>query len=64
MHPQHQGHLTTTFKNTSHPEHASTQNFQTSLCLPWISRVLQKVYQKFCENRQTVNAANTQASEI
>ena len=46
-HPQHQGHLTITFKNTSHPEHASTQNAQTSSCLSWISRILQKMYKNF-----------------
>ena len=49
-HSQHQGHLTTTFKNTSHPEYASTQNAQTSSCLPLICRVLQEVHQKFHEN--------------
>ena len=27
-HSQHQGHLTITFTETSHPEHASTQNTQ------------------------------------
>ena len=42
-HPQHQGHPTITFKNTSHPEYASTQNAQAGLCLPWIGRVLQEV---------------------
>ena len=49
-HSQYQGYPTITFKDTSHPEHASTQNVQTSLCLPWISRVLQKIHQGFCKN--------------
>ena len=49
-HSQHQGHLTIIFKDTSHPEYVSTQNTQTGSCLPWISRVLQKIHQKFCEN--------------
>ena len=48
-HPQHQGYPNITFKNTGHPEYASTQNTQTSSCLPWISRVLQKIYQKFAK---------------
>ena len=47
-HPQHEGHLTIAFKNTSHPEHASTQNAQTSLCLPWFGRILWKIYQELC----------------
>ena len=63
-HPQHQGHLTITFKNTGHTEYASTQNAQTSLNLPWISRVLQKIYQKFHQHSQTINIPNTSASEI
>ena len=63
-HLQHQGHLTITFKNTSHPEYASTQNAQTSSCLPWISRVLQKIYQTFHINSQTINTTNMPASEI
>ena len=49
-HSQHQGHPTITFKGTSHPEYASTQNAQTGLCLPWISRVLQKIHQKLHKN--------------
>ena len=48
-HPQHQGHLTITIENTSHPEYASTKNTETSSCLPWFSRILQKVYQEFCK---------------
>ena len=47
-HRQHQGHLTVTFKNSSHPEHVSTQNVQTSLCLPWFSRILLNVCQELC----------------
>ena len=47
-HPQHQGHSTITIKHSSHPEHASTQNTQTSSCLPWFSRILQKIYQELC----------------
>ena len=41
---------TITFKNTSHPEYASTQNAQTGSCLPWISRVLHKTHQRFLKN--------------
>ena len=48
-HSHHQGYLTITFEDTSHQEHASTQNTQTILCLPWISRVLQKIHQGFTE---------------
>ena len=48
-HPQHQGHLTITFKNTSHPEHASTKNAQTGLCLPWFSWILQKFIKNFAK---------------
>ena len=43
-HSQHQGHLTITFDDTSHPEHASTQNTQTGSCLPQISRLLLKIH--------------------
>ena len=63
-HPQHQGHLTITLKNTGHPEYASTQNVQTNLTLPWISRVLEKIYQTFCQNSPTINTPNMLASEI
>ena len=63
-HPQYQGYLTIIFKNTCHQEHASTQNASTSLCLPWFSRILQKVYQIFCKNSQTINTPNMPASEI
>ena len=63
-HPQHQGHPTITFKNTSHLEHPSTTNAQTSLHIPWFSRILQKVYQEFCENSQTINTPNTPACEM
>ena len=49
-HPQQQGHLTITIENTNHPEYASTKNAQISSHLPWFSRILQKVYQEFCEN--------------
>ena len=49
-HSQHQGHPAITFEDTSHPEHASTQNTQTGSCLPWLSRLLQKIHQNFHEN--------------
>ena len=45
-HPQHQGHLTITSKTSSHPEHASTQNAQTSSCLSWMVGY----YRKFIKN--------------
>ena len=38
-----------TFKNTSHPQYVSTQDIQTSLCLPWISRVLLEVDQSLAK---------------
>ena len=63
-HPQHQGHLTITFKNSSHPEHASNQNVQTSSFLPHFSRILQKIYQELCKNCQTINTPNMPASKI
>ena len=63
-HPEHQGHLTIIIKNTSHPENASTKNAQTSSCLLWFSRTLQKVYQEFCKNSQTINTPKMPASEI
>ena len=63
-HPQQQGHPTITFKNTGHPEYASTQNAKTRSHLPWISRVLQKIYQKFHQNSQTINTPKMSASEI
>ena len=63
-HPQHQRHPTITFKNTNHPEHASTQDTLTCLCIVWISRVLQEVYQEFSQNSQTINTPDTPASEI
>ena len=50
-HTQHQGHPAITFEDTSDPEHASTQNIQTGLCLSWIGRVLQKIHQIFYKNR-------------
>ena len=34
------------------------KNAQTSSHLPWFSRILQKVYQEFCKNRQTINTPN------
>ena len=45
-HSQHQGHPTITFEDTSHPEHASTQNTQTGPYLSGISRLIQKIHQK------------------
>ena len=47
-HPQHQGHSTILIKNPSHSELASIQNAQTSSCLSWFSRILQKIYQELC----------------
>ena len=63
-HPQHQGHLTITIKDSSHPEHASTQNTQMSSCLPSFSSILQKIYQELRKNSQTINAPNLPASKI
>ena len=63
-HPLHQGYLTITIKNTSHPGQVSTQNVQTSSCFPWFSRLLQKIYQELSQNSQTINAPNMPASEI
>ena len=45
-HPQYQGHLTITIKHSIHPEHASTQNGQTSSCL----LSLEGYYRKFIKN--------------
>ena len=47
---KHQGHPTITFEDACHPEHASTQNTQTGSCLPWISRLGQKIHSKVCKN--------------
>ena len=49
-HSKHQGHLTITFEDTSHPKKVSTNNTQAGLCLPCISRVLQEIHEIFHEN--------------
>ena len=67
---QYLGHILSTkafdhyHQNSSHPEHASTQNIQTSLCLSWFSRILQKIYQELCQNSQIINVPNPSASKI
>ena len=61
---KHQGHLPTTFEDTSHSKDAPTDNPQTSLCLPWISWVLQEIYQGFCQNSKTIDFHYLKASEI
>ena len=63
-HSKHKGHLTITFEDASHPENASTNNTQTGSCLPWISRLLQKIHQTFHKNSQTFNTTDMPASEI
>ena len=63
-HLQHQGHSTITIKNSSHPEHASTQNAQTSSHPSWFSRILQKSYHKLCQNSQTINTPDMPTSKI
>ena len=63
-HSKHRGHLAITLKDPSHPEHATTKNAQTGLCLPQFSRLLQKSHQKLCGNSQTFNTSDMPASEI
>ena len=46
---KHKRHLIITFKDTSHSENAFTNHTQTGLCSHWISRLLQKTYQKLCK---------------
>ena len=51
-HFKHKRHLTITFKDASHSENASTNHTHSGSGFPWISRLLQKIYQKLHENSQ------------
>ena len=59
---EHQGHLPPAFKDTGYSEDAPTNNSQTSLYLPWIGRILQKIYQGFHKDSKNVNLAYKVAS--
>ena len=61
---KHQGHLPTAFKDTGHSEDAPTNKPQTSLCLPWIGRILKKIYQGFYKDSKAVNLAHKTTSQI
>ena len=61
---KHQGHLPTTFEDTSHSKNAPTNNSQTSSCLPWISWILKEIYQGFHQNSKTIDPPYLTASEI
>ena len=47
-HSQHKRHLTTSIRNSSYQEYASTENAQTGMCFFQLSQILQEIYQEFC----------------
>ena len=63
-HFKHQGHLPPTLKDTSHSKDAPTDNTQTSSSIPWISWVLQEIYQGFHQNSKTIDPPYLTASKI
>ena len=59
-HPQYQGHSTITIKNLKHPEHASTQNTQTSACFSWLIGYYRKFIKNFAKIAKPLMLLNQQ----
>ena len=63
-HYQHQGHPTITFKDTSHPEHASIQTPKQVCAFLRLVGYYRKFIKNFAKIAKPFNTPDTPASEI
>ena len=57
-HSRHGRDQTSSSQNRSHQGHAPTSESKSSLCLPWISGILQEIHQELRKNSKTPNSTN------